>query len=66
MNTFGQDQDDIIIMPYTSAMKRLSADTRFRALSAAATGPEVMDDVTNQVTAILRQNHQITTDLRRY
>jgi putative ABC transport system permease protein len=59
-NTFGQDQDDIIIMPYTSVMKRLSGDTKFRAFSAAATGPEVMDDVTNQVTAILRQNHQIT------
>ena len=29
-NTFGQDQDDIIIMPYTSVMKRLSGDTRFR------------------------------------
>jgi len=31
-NTFGQDQDDIIMMPYTSVMKRLSGDTRFRAL----------------------------------
>src|SRR3974390_500811 len=61
-NTFGQDQDDIIIMPYTSVMKRLSGDTKFRAFSAAATGPEVMNDVTNQVTAILRQTHQITED----
>ena len=61
-NTFGQDQDDIIIMPYTSVMKRLSGDTRFRAMSAAASGQEVMGDVTNQVTAILRQNHQITAD----
>jgi putative ABC transport system permease protein len=61
-NTFGQDQDDIIIMPYTSVMKRLSGDTKFRAFSAAATGQEVIGDVTNQVTAILRQNHQITGD----
>ncbi|HEY9173526.1 MAG TPA: ABC transporter permease [Verrucomicrobiae bacterium] len=61
-NNFGQDQDDIIIMPYTSVMKRLSGDTKFRSLSAAATSPEVMNDVTNQVTAILRQNHQITED----
>jgi putative ABC transport system permease protein len=61
-NTFGQDQDDIIIMPYTSVMKRLSGDTKFRAFSAAATSPEVMSDVTNQVTAILRQTHQITAD----
>jgi len=61
-NTFGQDQDDIIIMPYTSVMKRLSGDTRFRAFSAAATGPGVMGDVTNQICAILRQNHRITDD----
>ena len=26
-NSFGQDQDDIIIMPYTSVMKRLSGET---------------------------------------
>jgi len=61
-NNFGQDQDDIIIMPYTSVMKRLTGDTKFRSMSAGATGPEVMEDVTNQVAAILRQNHQITGD----
>jgi putative ABC transport system permease protein len=61
-NTFGQDQDDIIIMPYTSVMKRLSGDTKFRAFSAAGTGPDVMGDLTNQVAAILRQNHQISGD----
>jgi putative ABC transport system permease protein len=61
-NTFGQDQDDIIIMPYTSVMKRLSGDTKFRAFSAAGTGPEVLGDLTNQITAILRQTHQITAD----
>ena len=61
-NTFGQDQDDVILMPYTSVMKRLSGDTKFRAFSAAAASPEVMGDVTNQVIAILRQTHQITAD----
>ncbi len=61
-STFGQDQDDIIIMPYTSVMKRLSGDTKFRALNVATTGPEVLTEVTNQIAAILRQNHQITAD----
>ena len=28
--SFGQDQDDIILVPYTSVMKRLSGDTKFR------------------------------------
>ncbi len=61
-NSFGSDQDDTILMPYTSVMKRLSGDTRFRALNVAAASPEVINDVTNQITAILRQNHQITDD----
>src|SRR5512140_240995 len=49
-NAFGQDQDDVIFMPYTSVMKRLSGDTKFRAFSMAAESPEVMTDVTNQIT----------------
>ncbi len=61
-NAFGQDQDDVIFMPYTSAMKRLSGDTKFRAFSLAAESPEAMIDVTNQVTQVLRQLHRITPD----
>lgn len=61
-NAFGQDQDDVIFMPYTSVMKRLSGDIRFRAFSVAAESAEVMPDVTNQITAVLRQTHQITGD----
>jgi putative ABC transport system permease protein len=61
-NAFGSDQDDVVLMPYTSVMKRLSGDTRFRSFSMAAASPDVMNDVTNQVTAVLRQNHQITGD----
>jgi putative ABC transport system permease protein len=61
-NAFGQDQDDVILMPFTSAMKRLSGDTKFRAFSLAAESSEVMGEVTNQVVALLRQLHQITPD----
>jgi len=61
-NAFGQDQDDVIFMPYTSVMKRLSGDTKFRAFSLAAESADVMSDVTNQVAAVLRQTHQITPD----
>jgi putative ABC transport system permease protein len=61
-NAFGQDQDDVILMPYTSVMKRLSGDTKFRAFSIAAESAGVMNDVTNQIAAVLRQTHQITPD----
>jgi putative ABC transport system permease protein len=61
-NAFGSDQDDVILMPHTSAMKRLSGDTRFRAFSLAAESADAIPDVTNQITALLRQLHQITPD----
>ena len=61
-NAFGQDQDDVLLMPYTSVMKRLSGDTKFRAFSLAAESPAAISDVTNQITAVLRQTHQITPD----
>jgi putative ABC transport system permease protein len=61
-NAFGSDQDDVILMPYTSAMKRLTGDTKFRSFNLAAESPQTISDVTNQITAVLRQLHQITPE----
>jgi len=61
-NAFGQDQDDVLLMPYTSVMKRLSGDTKFRSFNLAAESPAAINEVTNQITAVLRQMHQITPD----
>jgi putative ABC transport system permease protein len=57
--SFGQDQDDVILVPYTSVMKRLSGDTRFRNIFVQAESPEVIADVQQQITELLRQRHQI-------
>ena len=43
-NSFGSDQDDVILMPYTSAMKRLSGDTMFRSFNVQAQSAGVMAD----------------------
>jgi putative ABC transport system permease protein len=61
-NAFGSDQDDVVLMPYTSAMKRLTGDTKFRSLSLQVASPEIMPDATNEIAAVLRQLHQITPD----
>jgi putative ABC transport system permease protein len=61
-NAFGQDQDDVVILPYTSAMKRLSGDTKFRSFSLQAASADALADVTNEVVSVLRQLHQITPD----
>src|SRR5437879_4242812 len=58
--SFGQDQDDVLLVPYTSLMKRLSGDTRFRSIFAQAESPELITDVQNEISTLLRQRHQIT------
>jgi len=58
--SFGQDQDDVLLVPYTSVMKRLSGDTKFRTIFVQADGPDEIADVQNQITEVLRQRHQIT------
>lgn len=61
-NAFGSDQDDVILMPYTSAMKRLTGDSKFRSFSVQAQSADIIPDLTNQVSTLLRQLHQITPD----
>jgi putative ABC transport system permease protein len=61
-NAFGQDQDDVLLLPYSSAMKRLSGDTKFRSFSMQAASADALADVTNEVVSVLRQLHQITPD----
>src|SRR5437762_4265568 len=57
--SFGQDQDDVILVPYTSVMKRLSGDTKFRSVFVQAESPGSISDVQSQITELLRQRHQI-------
>jgi putative ABC transport system permease protein len=60
-NGFGQDQDDLILVPYTSAMKRLTGETKFRALNVQAESAAVLEDVQTQLTELLRQRHHIAS-----
>ncbi|MCP5525058.1 MAG: ABC transporter permease [Verrucomicrobiales bacterium] len=59
-NSFGADQDDLVVMPYTSAMKRLSGDDKFRAINVQAQSAAVLADVQTQLEELLRQRHRIT------
>ncbi len=55
----GNDQDDLIVVPYTTAMKRLTGDTRLRSINAQAETPEIMNQIEEQITLLLRQRHHI-------
>ena len=61
-NAFGSDQDDVILMPYTSVMKRLSGDTKYRMFSLQVASLDALTEATNEITSVLKQLHQITDD----
>lgn len=59
MSMMGSDQDDVLMVPWTSALTRLTGGTTFRSISVQAANPDVQAAVQNQVTELLRQRHKI-------
>jgi putative ABC transport system permease protein len=56
----GHDQDDVIVVPYTAASKRVMGNnTPLYAINLEATSAEVLDKVQKQTTDLLRQRHRI-------
>ena len=62
LSVMGQDQDDTVVMPYSSAMKRLMGVTNVRTINIQASAPDRIDSVQEQVTELLRQKHKIVAD----
>jgi putative ABC transport system permease protein len=60
-NTFGQDQDDLILCPYTTIMKRIQRQTYFRALVISAKSEDTIEEATAEISTLLRQSHKLTT-----
>ncbi len=56
---FGQDQDDIVLIPYTSAMERMTGQTYVNMLMISATDGSLLDQLQSGVTTLLRQRHRI-------
>ncbi|MEA3207174.1 MAG: putative transport system permease protein [Chthoniobacter sp.] len=59
MSLMGNDQDDVIVVPYTTAMKRLTGDTKLRSINVQAATAELIPQAQQQITALLRQRHHI-------
>ena len=58
-NTMGQDQDDQVIAPYTTVMKRLSGQTKISMIMASAASPDQVQEAQDQIEALLKQRHRI-------
>jgi putative ABC transport system permease protein len=61
-NTWGQDQDDVVLIPYTTAMRRVLGQTTVRIINVSAISPEAIEPVVEQITTLLRQRHRITPE----
>jgi putative ABC transport system permease protein len=55
----GVDQDDIVIMPYTSAMKRVAGGTTLRNINVQVDDASQMNAAQKQIIDLLRQRHNI-------
>ncbi len=58
-NSWGMDQDNVIIAPYTTVMKRIVAQTYFSNINCSAITEELSDDAIEELTQILRRQHKI-------
>jgi putative ABC transport system permease protein len=63
-NAFGQDQDDIIIAPYTTVQERITASVYLQNIYASAKNENLTDSATNEVSQIMRASHRLkSTDI---
>ncbi|MCI7274392.1 ABC transporter permease [bacterium] len=58
-NSFGMDQDDMVLAPYTTVMKRILSVTYLQGINASAITEEMTDVAINEVSTLLRSNHKL-------
>jgi putative ABC transport system permease protein len=58
-NSFGQDQDDVLIAPYTTVQKRILAQTHIQSIQMSARSAEESALAQTQVEEVLRRTHKL-------
>jgi putative ABC transport system permease protein len=61
-NSFGQDQDDIVIAPYTTVQKRILAITYLNEILMSATSENTSEAAMTEIESIMKESHKITKD----
>ena len=58
-NSMGMDQDDVVLSPYTTVMKRLLAQTYLSGIIASALTEDMTEEAVDEITNILRREHKL-------
>ena len=58
-NSMGMDQDDVVLAPYTTVMKRLLAQTYLSGIFASTLTEDMTEEAVNEITDILRRAHKL-------
>lgn len=58
-NSFGMDQDDMVLAPYTTVMKRILSVTYLEGINASAITEDMTDLAIEDVSSILRESHKL-------
>lgn len=58
-NSMGMDQDDLVLAPYTTVMKRILAQTYLSEIVCSAITEDASEPAQEQITQILRRTHKL-------
>jgi len=58
-SSMGNDQDDIVMVPYTTMMKRILGVTYIHQITVGVTSPDLTEEAKKQITLLLRERHRV-------
>ena len=58
-NSMGMDQDDLVLAPYTTVMKRILAQTYLGGITCSAITEDLTPKAIDEITTVLRRNHKL-------
>ncbi len=59
-SSMGRDQDDVVIIPLTTAQERMLGITYVQSINVQVTSQDKMDQAQSEIETLLRQRHRIT------
>jgi putative ABC transport system permease protein len=61
-NTFGQDQDDVIIAPFSTVQRRFLGIVYVQSIYASSTNENTSQQASDEISQILRKQHKLSAD----